>query len=224
MARVSAFRQQVDIFKSQLTGPARQALMVDTAKAAFAEAQETNTRILGHAPPYVQVVDGHQGAALESVKPGGTIVFLFDVAGSSLKEAVQDAMALLKIMSPVGSGLRYGVHYRDSFRLLVNNVVRQVGDALDVGEIKPDDEIQITNLMPYARRIERGWSAQAPNGVFESAFGALEAKYGKILIMKFTYAVFPGFEVGRTKKGAHPETRTELRRAASYPTIMMRAK
>lgn len=219
---VRAFAQQVDIAKAQLTGEARRQLLVATAIEARDDALAGNTRILGHAPAVSQVVDGSPGAALQSVKPGGTIVFLFAVGAPLLEQAVDFAFETLARLSPVKTGT-----YRRSHRLLVNGVERMAGAGGAV-RLQDKDLVTLVNLLPYARKIER-W--EAPNGVYEAAAAVLRSRFGGVVDVNFTYRSFPGFEAGRSRTArrrsrlpAATRAARETRRLNSYPCIELALK
>lgn len=219
MAGLAAFRQQVDIVKSQLTGEARRQLLIETAQQARAEAERINRSVLGYTPAHQTVVDGRQGAAETSVRPGGTIIYLFEVGAVSLMTAVDEAAKMIVDLSPFDRGA-----FRDSNMIMVNGVrvawsVEGLPDYL-----KPEDQVTLTNLQPYARRIERGWSKQAPNGVYEVVYSAIKARYGRVLNISFGWDAYPGHEVGQARRGGKPEKASDKRRAAAYPTIRFAVK
>lgn len=223
MARITAFGRQVDAFNLGLQGT-RTEIMVQAAHLAFDSAQAQNRSILGYDPPFQQLVDGQPNAPLESVKPGGTIVYLFAVGGATLTEAVDEAIKTFLQIAPVGSGRdEHPGLYRGSLVLLVNGVQRDAreGTAITFAET---DVVALTNLQPYARKIERGSSAQAPNGVMEVVEVMLRTRYGNILKIDFSYDIYPGFEVGKTRTGGALLTAKDHQRAARYPTVTLSLK
>jgi hypothetical protein len=225
LPRISAFRQSIDIAKSQLRGPARQAFMAETARAALAEAEATNRSILGHSVPFERIVDGRAGAVEESVRPGGSIAYVFDVAGEALSEAVDAAVTVYLDIAPRGTppdphpGL-----YAGSLLLLVNGQQRDASREVNATaggaiEFTGTDIVSLTNLLPYARRIEQGWSAQAPNGVMEVVYAALRGRYGNLLNISFRYEIYPG--VGAKGPSARRGSTRTHRHDDSFPTITM---
>ncbi len=216
----ASFARSVALFTDQVGELRRQAL-VDLAKEALADADAQNASVLGVAPPHLTIVDGRQGANEESVRLGGTIVYLFQLEGATLEQAVDDTFRILAELAPIRTG-----RYQRSFGLFVNGVEREAGTAGAPIDIGADDEIQITNLQPYARKLERGWSQQAPNGVIEVATATIRQRYGATLSVRFSYDHFPGFEVGTNRSGGRldPSKRVEFRRAALYPTMTLKAK
>lgn len=221
MARLSAFTEQVRIFNSNFTGAARAEALATAAIAARDEALAKNTAALGRPPSFVTIVDGKQGASEMQVRVGGTIVYLFAVGSASLEEAVDAAAQLYHQIAPRGPTGRYA----EGLRLLVNGTERSYSRAGTAVRLLETDEVQLTNLLPYARKIERGWSAQAPNGVFEVVATALRQRYGNLLKIGFSYDRFPGAAAGPVALGPNRRPRASaLSRAERFPTINLAVK
>lgn len=221
MARVTAFSRQVDIAKSQLVGEARRQALIAAARNAFDEAQRKNRAALGKDPTFETIVDGRRGATVESVRQGGTIVYLFAVGATTLERAVDDTINLLHELSPVLTGA-----YRSHHLFLVNGVERDAGREVNAtagGAIRLEDSDAVTfvNLLPYSRKIEHGWSHQAPNGVYEAAMASIRARYGSVLRVEFTYERFPGRGPRAAVSG---RSRSAQRRDDSFPTIRLSVK
>lgn len=219
MARATAFARQVEVFKNQLTGEARKQFVIAAAVQARDEAMAQNEQALGRKPAVQTIVDGSPTAPLTALKPGGNIVFLFAVGEVTLQNAVDEAFTMLERIAPRLTG-----RFASSFRLLVNGQQRDAGTEGGPVTLHAGDEAVIVNLQPYARKIERGFSEQAPNGVFEVTAAALRSRYGGILKIGFAYQEFPGFAVGRTRTGGRPKTRSDIRRSQSYPVITLSLK
>ena len=49
--------------------------------------------------------------------------------------------------------------------------------AKEILKIKLGDSVYLTNALPYALRIENGWSQQSPQGVYALAFQSISSKY-----------------------------------------------
>lgn len=219
MPRINAFAQQVDIWNSNLQGEVRRQLLVDTAYAARDAALAQDRAILGREPPYVTVVDGRPGASESSVRPGGTIVYLFNVGGASLEKAVDAAYRLLLELSPVKTG-----QYQSHHIMLVNGQQAAVAAGAEALKLSDTDVVSFVNLLPYSRKIERGLSSMAPDGVYETAQTALKATFGNLLNIGFSYDRYPGFGVGSARRGGRPTTKSDTRRSEQYPTLTLRAK
>ena len=53
------------------------------------------------------------------------------------------------------------------------------------------------NAQPYARKIERGQSDQAPDGVYEGVATLAKRRFGNVAFVGFGYRSFPGGAVGK---------------------------
>ena len=90
MAGRTAFSRSVALLSDKV-GELRRQAMIELARRTFDSAQRQNTAVLGYAPSFETIVDGRHDASIGSVKPGGVIVYLFDVVSASLEGAVDDA-------------------------------------------------------------------------------------------------------------------------------------
>lgn len=146
--------------------------------AAFAQeqiddARSSNGQIMGQVPSYEQTVDGRLGAALESVRPDGTIVAEFDL----LFELFSWIGAQLVSRSPRRSG-----RYAQSHVFFVD------GRETEILAAVPDArQYAFVNVLPYARKVERGLSAQAPDGVYQSVAAVAARRFGNIARIRFEY-------------------------------------
>lgn len=137
------------------------------AKAEFAREQiedvkQYDARILGRVPKVTVVVDGRNGASLESVKPNGVIVATFDVSNV---DALAWIHQQLRAHSPVSHGYDPdpNVEYLDSHKLFAD------GQEVSIeGPFPPARRFVFVNTTPYAKKIERGASSQAPDGVYQA--------------------------------------------------------
>ncbi|WP_428031492.1 hypothetical protein [Ancylobacter sp.] len=167
------------------------------ARAALLDAQETNRRATGRVPPHETFVDGRKGAPLESVKPDGVIVFEFDL----LNDLFEWIAEMLVRHSPVLTG-----EYQDSHVFFADGVAVEPGGALP-----PAEEYVFVSTVPYARKIERGLSPQAPDGVYEAVAAMAKARFGNLATIRFSFrslqsggiaAYIPaGAPVGRDRRG-----------------------
>ena len=123
------------------------------ARRALAEVQG------GKRVRYRQFVDGREGAPLDSVRVGGQIRFLFQRLGPVLEWIYEELVP----RSPVGPE-RGEPHYRDVHWVFVDEKRTWPGA---VTEIQVNEKVVFVNTRPYARRLEHGWSTQAPDGVYE---------------------------------------------------------
>lgn len=192
------------------TVEAFRALHVQTAK------QELN-RVLNEDKPsgYVRYVDGIANVPEENVKFGGRIRYNY----SYIQDIVELAMDVILVNSPVDqeNSDRRNIHYQDNHVILVN------GDPISISQIKDipaDAEVWITNLLPYARKIEMNFRGYyVSSGVYEKAYTAIK-KYANVASIKFTWAEYPGMAVGRLSRSGK---RGDLAKSMRYPTLIIKA-
>jgi hypothetical protein len=187
MARLGNFSRDINILVSRTLSPeARQKIAAQEARRILSDAQEANARVLGAVPPHREFVDGRENAPLESVNPDhGKIVFEFSLLGDLLEWVGR----MLVENSPVG-GPPDSAHdphpglYARSHILLADGVEVDVDNGMKV----PSAQTYVfVNAAPYARRIERGWSDQAPDGVYDVVADMARRRFGNIASIKFTY-------------------------------------
>ncbi len=223
MARLTPFGQRIDVFTERhLTDKARREAVAKAAIEARDNAIQINTAALnGRAPQYDTIVDGRIGATELDVKKGGTIAYLFKLGAATMNEAIDRAALTYAELAPVKTG-----EYLRGLRLFVNGV-----EAAPVGasvvNVLPTDLVQLTNLLPYARKIEAGWSDQAPNGVFELVAMRLRRVFGNVLRIEYGYERYVGFSAGRKRvaSSAGDKLRSQpLAASERFPTITLRLK
>ena len=179
--RIQPFVRDVRVLIGDLEGDEASELFAAFAEAEIEDAKASNAAALGRVPPYKIFVDGVQGAALESVKPNGVIVAEFELVQDVL---VWIAEQLFKF-SPVKSGL-----YQKSHELFADGKhVEALGQLIPLAE-----EYIFVNTVPYARKIERGLSSQAPEGVYQSIAALARQRFGNIARTSYTFATLPGGE------------------------------
>lgn len=157
----------------------RAARLAGFARDRLAEAQEQNRQALGAVPPHETFVDGRRGAALESVSPNGTIVFEFDLAS--------DLFAYIDLLLITHAPVRRG-QFRRSFVLLADGVEVDPQAA----RLPDAQEYVYVNTQPYARKIERGLSPQAPDGVFEAVATLAARRLGNLARIRFGFRSLTG--------------------------------
>lgn len=210
-------------FRPPETTEGFRALHVQTAK------QELN-RVLNedHPSNFIRYVDGIANVPEENVKFGGRIRYNY----SYLRDIIELAMDVILINSPVDHENSDGrnVHYQDNHVVLVNGQeidwrgsqgMSGLGwrspQALD--NIPADAEVWITNLLPYARKIEMNFRGYyVSSGVYEKAYMALR-KYANVASIKFTWAEYPGMSVGPMSRSGK---RGDLAKSMRYPTLIIR--
>lgn len=184
-SRLRGFDRDISVyFPEDGTPEARRQLFARYARDSLKEAQEQNRRVLGTVPSHKQIVDGREGAPLESVRDGGHIDFEFEM----LDDIFAYVGELLVKHSPVGqsSDKRPGHPgmYRESHAFFADNVMVDPGEPVPVAS-----EYVFINLQPYARKIERGLSPQAPDGVYQGVAKMAADRFGNLAVIRFSYAV-----------------------------------
>lgn len=104
----------------------------------------------------------------------------------AMQEIVDFALATLRDRSPVGSGAdRHPGLYRDSHLVFLNGRVVPGGD---VGAFRPGDQINISNPVPYARKIEIGrMTMSVPAHVYEDTALVVAGRYGNRAQIRFVF-------------------------------------
>ena len=144
------------------------------ARQSIEEAKQQNQSVLGRVPPYTVFVDGSKGAALESVRPNGVIVAEFQLIDDVLRFIGEQLVR----NSPHLTG-----RYEHSHLLFADG--SQVDPATPQTTLAR--EYVFVNTVPYARKIERGMSPQAPNGVYEVAAAMARRKFGRFARISFGF-------------------------------------
>ena len=166
------------LFADDLSAQARSKQLATFAGEVIDEAKETNRRVLGAVPPHTVTVDGREGAALTSVKPDGTIRAEFEL----INEALVWINTQLQMHSPVLSG-----RYAKSHELFADGV-----DTENPNAAPPARVYTFANTVPYARKIERGQSSQAPDGVYQAVATLAARRFGNLAKIRFTYTAILG--------------------------------
>jgi ribosomal protein L21E len=143
-------------------------------------AKREHAKVMATAPrptTFTRFVDGRKGAAEESVKKNGVILYQYP----RLDIVAQFALETLRRLSPVGPPVRG--HYRDSHTLFLNGA-----SVSSIKNYKTGDQVIISNPMPYARKIEVGaMKMKVPGHVYQRATGIVRGKYGQLARIEFTY-------------------------------------
>lgn len=176
---MAAFERVINARLGAVSGPERG---VRLAARAVAE----RDRVLAEAKPAVPVittfVDGRAGAPLETARD----VILFRFAYQA--EAVDAAITMLVQTAPYSPDHHNNLpYYRDDFALFVNDEEVPIDSV-----IPPNATVTITNLIAFARKIEKGSSIQAPDGVFQQVARLLKQRFGNSMDIRFGYLPFPG--------------------------------
>ncbi|MBS7542524.1 hypothetical protein [Ancylobacter oerskovii] len=166
------------IIAADLSPEAQSQALAAFANEQLAEAQQMNTAALGYLPAHTTYVDGAEGRPVADVKPDGSVVFVFDLVDDALTWIGEQ---LVK-HSPVLRGT-----YAASHVLLADGVEVTPGEPIPAAEV-----YVFINSQPYARKIEKGLSQQAPHGVYEAVAVLAAQRFGNVVRIGFTWRSLVG--------------------------------
>lgn len=190
------------LFAQDLSPQARSQQLAAFAGETIEDAKETNRRVLGVVPPYTVTVDGREAAPLASVKPDGVVRAEFEL----VNEALAWINTQLQMHSPVLSG-----RYAKSHELFADGV-----DTENPNNAPPAQEYVFLNIQPYARKIERGLSSQAPDGVYQAVATLAQRRFGNVAKITFSYRT----AIGGSVVGGRAGDRSDMRN----PAIIVRMR
>jgi len=211
-ATAEAFDKDLKIVLDEDLSPAAQSqALAEAAREALTEAVAQNTAALGHAPLHDTIVDGRtterdvlNGGTTEfSVRPDGTIVYEFHLVADVFAYIDEQ----LRKHSPVGQGSDpHPGLYRASHAFFAD------GQAADPLNAPPAREYVFVNTQPYARKIERGVSSQAPDGVYQAVAALAAGRFGNIARIAYDFRSVQGARVrGRRSELPNPAIVITLR-------------
>ncbi|MCX5570616.1 MULTISPECIES: hypothetical protein [Kaistia] len=181
-SRIDSIERDIAVMLDETLSPeARSLELASFARRELAEAQRINLQALGQVPPHDTYVDGRAGAAIETVRPDGVVVFEF--------EMLQDIFAQIGEMLVQASPIRSG-RYARSFLFLADGVVVDPGAA-----VPPASEYVFVSSVAYARKIERGLSSQAPDGVFQAVAAIAARRFSNLASISFTHVVLQAGQI-----------------------------
>lgn len=160
---------------SDLTPEGQATLLAAFAADAIAEADAQNKAALGRAVPRQTYVDGSAAQSLSSVRATSIIVAEFELA----TDVVQYVWDEVQKHSPVSGGT-----FKASQKIYADG---QEVDSPEAAVAANPDEIVIVSDVPYARKIERGQSSQAPDGVYQVVAVMAAARYGNSAKIRFSF-------------------------------------
>lgn len=159
--KIQPIDRDVALIAKELQSPE---VFAQAAQEAIKEADETNRLVLGRKIPKRVFVDGVQDAPIASVR--SIVVAEWELLGDLFQFIVDS----LQRHSPVKTG-----RFKNSHTIFADGV------EVALGEVIPDaSEYVIMSALPYARKIERGESPQAPEGVFGVVAAEARRRYSNI--------------------------------------------
>lgn len=170
------------LMSEELSPDAQSAFLAEYAQEQIADVRALNAQVLGQVPDYETTVDGRRGAMPETVRPSGVIVAEYDL--------ILEMFAWISVQLAAHSPRRSG-RYAASHLFLADGV--EVDPKVAVPEAA---EYVFINSQPYARKIERGLSSQAPDGVFQVVAAVSNRRFGNVARASFSYRSLLGGAVG----------------------------
>lgn len=193
--RIEPIAKDIELMLADIKGAGAGQALAQFAREEIEAAKETNRSVLGRVPPFKIVVDGNKGASLDSVKGDGVIFVEFELIGDLLT-FISD---MLHQFSPTKTGT-----YKRSHIILADG--QQV--EATAGQVPIAQEYVFINSVPYARKIERGSSSQAPNGVYEAVSLLARRRFGNIASVVYA---FRSITTGRGRSDRNPAVVVRLR-------------
>lgn len=124
-------------------------------------------------------VDGRFARRLEEVKLFGRIEFASEGMADAIRALWDDLVRRAQQIRDDGT-------YLTALRLYSPETGPVTGPTALPADVT---EVDVYPLVPYARRIENGWSKAAPRGVFGPAATKLKRTYGRSLRIRVSYTV-----------------------------------
>lgn len=201
------------IVAEDLSPKARSMMLAAFAREQINEARDTNRKILGRAPLYTVAVDGKQGAPLESVRPDGFVLAEFELFEDVLIWIADQ----LEIHSPRKTG-----RYIRGHTAFADGVAIDVGTRAGNRRAPVASEYAFVNIVPYARKIERGQSSQAPDGVYQVLATLARRRFGNIAKISFSYRTAISSQSNTANRGTIVGGRAGDRSEQRNPAIIVR--
>ncbi len=181
--KAEPINRDIVLFLNALSPAEQSRQFAEMAGTQIAEARAINIRALGRDPPSTTAVDGKIGAPLTSVHAGSVIFTEWEL----LTEVLAFISTNLNKFSPVKTG-----RYQKSHVLFADGVEFNLDVTSLVPQIATAEEYIFVNTQPYARKIERGLSPQAPDGVYQVVANLARRRFGKIAKITFSYRTVLG--------------------------------
>lgn len=172
MARLDTFDRELKLMIADTLSPeARARAFGEEARKIIVAQDDANDRAAGRDVQFKTYVDGRASGVLESAQR--VILAEWDI----IETALRAVHAMLTDKAPVLKG-----DYRRSITLFADGIAVPVEGAI------PDaEEYFFAATVPYARKIEKGLSRQAPDGVFEAVAALAKKRFGNVAIVRFGY-------------------------------------
>ncbi len=161
--RIKSVRLANEVMLARVLSPEAQAHTVaQYHRERVVEAEAENRRALGRAPEREDFVNGARSDNFEAVRPGRSIVSRYNL----MTEVFAWIAVMLEQNSPKLTG-----EFSKSHIFFADDV------EADPTNPPPAKQYVFLSPLPYARKLERGASSQAPAGVFEATAAMAERRF-----------------------------------------------
>lgn len=182
-SRVQTMERDVELLIDDTLSPeARSESFGRAARKLISSQDDVNDAHLGRDVQYTTYVDGRETPLLETAKR--VVVAEWDL----LETVFQDILDLLLEEAPVLTGA-----YASSITLFADGI--PVAPSLVAG-VPEASEYYFAATVPYARKIERGQSRWAPDGVFQGVAALAQKRFGNIARVRYGFRSIRGGAIG----------------------------
>lgn len=161
------------LIRDELSPEAKSAAFAAFARQLIDETDAENDAKLAFDVQYDTWVDGARTGNLERVRPeGGSIIAEWQLIGEMFAWIAEQ----LEFMSPHLTG-----QYERNHKFFAD------GQEADPENPPSASEYFFANAVPYARKIERGLSSKAPDGVYQVVAEQAKQRFSRMAKIDFSY-------------------------------------
>ena len=208
MARFETFDRDIRVATGAIAPEA-----ISAELARFARSELSGAISSGEGSKlYARFVNGREGAAEETVRAPGPILYQF----IWWPVVINAALGQLQRLAPARSG-----RYRKSFIVLANGK-----SVTDFDGIAADAEVVVTNVQPYSRKIQVGALATVPDSLFNRARQAFQRTVGREIVtcsvrfLDLPAGIHPLVPYVLRTRGRRKDRQRGMR--ITYPSLVMR--
>jgi hypothetical protein len=151
----------------------------------------------------VLLIDGRPSNNPYGAKPiKGTRIRYIDKNIAEIGNVGMMVLQRLIEKSPIGPAKK-GTHYWECHILLVNGREWKPAD----GQMKVTDTMQIVNTKVYARRLEQGWSMEAPSGIYKPTYSWAKQRFGDSFTIRYGFRPLGGVKQNQVRRYNFPKVK-----------------
>lgn len=181
--RAEPINRDIAFFLDSLSPKEASRQFAELATEQINLAKDINRQALGRDPVATTYVDGTVDPTLRTIKLTSVVFTEFELA----LDLLLFISTMLDKFSPVKTG-----RYQKSHILFADGVEMSISMPTLVPQVLGAEEYVFVNTQPYARKIERGLSQQAPDGVYQVVASLARRQFGKIAKITFSYRTLLG--------------------------------